>query len=44
MSVKQDKGKGILYDVKRDGHLEVGDTIYIYENGSRELVKSKNNG
>jgi len=40
MSVKQ-KEKGILYDVERDGHLEVGDTIYIYENGTRKLGKGK---
>ena len=40
MSVKQKKEQGILYDVERDGHLEVGDTIYIYEDGTRELVKN----
>ena len=37
---QQDKDEqGILYDVERDGHLDIGDTIYIYEDGTRELVK-----
>ena len=38
MSVKQE----IIYDEKRDGKLEYGDTIYIYEDGSRKTVKGKN--
>ena len=44
MSVKRKAEKGLLYDVERDGHLEVGDVIYIYEDGTRELVRGKANG
>ena len=29
---------GILYDVQRDGTLEAGEAILIYENGSREKI------
>lgn len=41
MSVRQNKDEGLLYDMERDGVLEIGDVIYIYEDGSRELVKGK---
>ena len=40
MSEKRES-KGLLYDVERDGHLDNGDVLYIYENGNRELVKTK---
>jgi len=47
MRAKQNKEKSIIYDKKRDSHLEVGDVIYIHEDGSRKLVKAgkgSNNG
>ncbi len=34
------KDEGILYDFERDGALQVGETILIYEDGTREKVNT----
>lgn len=43
MSVKDGKEKKLLYNVEKDGKLEIGDVIYIYEDGAREPVKARKN-